>query len=310
VLADDESVMSNVFRQFISAAQRAWFLQRRKGLRQRIRRQYGNNTNHEIREVCAFLEAHPKLELPLGMTPPYEWVKEYSPENIRVAEDETTGLPYVMVNAHRVFFPRKETIAGVQQAVSIGQMEQDARSPHCYLGNGFNVDAGDVAVFIGASNGLFCLSLIDHLAKAYLFEPCSDWHEVLRATFAPWGDRVEILPLAAGTDEDAGQVSLDGFFQNRPLPNYIQMDVEGAEGDVLAGARKLLDDSSKLRLSICTYHKRLDFPKFARLLGGRGYAIHHSPGFYVLGVRMPYFRRGILYASRGADLPAAFTRNG
>lgn len=302
--------MRNVFRRFYNTAHQAWFRSRKKRLRQRVRQQYGNNPDPEIREVFSFLEAHPELELPLGVMPPYEWVKEHSPENIRVAQDETTGLLFVMVNTHRVFFPRGATPAEVQQGASIGLMEQDARSPHCYLGNGFNVDAGDVAVFIGASNGLFCLSLIDRLAKAYLFEPGSDWHEPLRATFAPWGDRVEIVPLAVSTDENDGQVNLDGFFQNRPLPNYIQMDVEGAEGDVLAGARKLLDDSSKLRLSICTYHKRLDFPKFARLLGGRGYAIHHSPGFYVLGVRMPYFRRGILYASRGVDQPAAFTRNG
>jgi len=296
--------MSKVLGRFFNAAHQAWFLHQKKGLRQRIRRQYGNDTDREIREVYSFVEAHPELELPLGVIPPYEWVKEYSPGNIRVAKDEATGLP-AMLGTHRVFFPRRATLAGVQQSASIGQMEQDARSPHCYLGNGFNVDAGDVGVFIGASDGLFCLSLIDRLAKAYLFEPNQDWHEPLRATFAPWGEKVEIVPLAAGSLDSQEQVSLDGFFKNRPLPNYIQMDVEGAEGDVLAGARKLLDDSTKLRLSICTYHKRLDFPKFARLLGGKGYAIHHSPGFYVLGVRMPHFRRGILYASRGVASPAA-----
>jgi len=113
-MADDEPVMSNVFRQFISAVHQAWFSHQKKGLRQRIRRQYGNNTNHETREVCAFLEAHPELELPLGVTPPYEWVKEYSPENIRVVEDETTGLPHFMVNTHRVFLPLRAIPAGVQ----------------------------------------------------------------------------------------------------------------------------------------------------------------------------------------------------
>jgi hypothetical protein len=302
--------MSNVFRRFFKTAHQVWFRSRKRRLRQRIRRQYGTNTDPEIREVFSFLEAHPELELPLGVTPPYEWVKEYFPENLKVAQDETTGLPFVMVNTHRVYFPRGATPPEVQRDASVGQMEQDARSPHCYLGNGFNVDAGDVAVFVGASNGLFCLGLIDRLAKAYLFEPCPDWQEPLRATFMPWSDRVEILPLAVGAKEDDGQVSLDGFFQNRPFPNYIQMDVEGAEGDVLAGARKLLENASKLRLSICTYHRRLDFPKFERLLGDRGYAIHHSPGFYVLGVRMPYFRRGILYAARGVAQPTAFTRNG
>src|ERR1035437_5448630 len=103
------------------------------------------------------------------MTPPCEWVKEYSSQNVRVEKDESTGLLYVMIDDHRVFFPQKATPANVQQGVSIGQMEQDPRSPHRYIGNGFNVDSGDVGVFIGASDGLFCLSLIDRLSKAYLF---------------------------------------------------------------------------------------------------------------------------------------------
>ena len=242
------------------------------------------------------------------MTPPYEWTKDYRAENVSVEKDAGNGLLYVKVNGHQVFFPRKATPAEVQRAVSIGQMEQDKRSPHCYVGNGFNVDSGDVAVFIGASDGLFCLSLIDRLSKAYLFEPGSDWHEPLRATFAPWGDKVEIVPLAAGSNNGDGRVSLDSFFKNRPFPNYIQVDVDGVEREVLDGARNLLRDATKLRLSLCTYHKRLDFQEFDHLLSGQGYTIHHSPGFFLIGVRMPYFRRGILYASRGVSRPASSAR--
>ena len=293
--------MSNVLKSFLAAAQHAWFLQRKKGLRQRIQRQYGNSQDGEIREVVGFIEHHPELELPLGMTPPYEWVREYAARNVRVEKDESTGLWYVMVNNNRVFFPRKATPANVQQAVAIGQLEQDPRSPHRYVGDGFNVDSGDVGVFIGAYDGLFCLSLIDRLSKAYLFEPNTDWHEPLHATFAPWGDKVEVVPLAVGSRNGGGQVSLDHFFRDRTSPNYIQVDVDGLEQDVLNGARNLLRNSSKLRLSLCTYHKRLDFPQFASQLGTLGYAIKHSPGFFFIGVREPYFRRGVLYASRIAN---------
>ena len=81
--------------------------------------------------------------------------------------------------------------------------------------------------------------------------------------------------------------------------NFIQMDVEGHESEVLEGASKLLREAKKLRLSICAYHKRLDYPNFESLLSGLGYVVKHSPGFFVLGIRMPYFRRGVLYASRG-----------
>jgi hypothetical protein len=293
--------MSNMLKSFLAAAGHAWFLQRKKGLRQRIQQYYGNSQDREIRDILAFVENHPELELPLGMTPPGEWVKEYHSEKVLVEKDERTGLLYVMVNNYRVFFPRKTTPADLQQAVSIGQMEQDPRSPHRYVGDGFNVDSGDVGVFIGASDGLFCLSLIDRLSKAYLFEPNPDWHEPLRATFAPWGDKAEIVPLAVGSRNCDGQISLDHFFKDRASPNYIQVDVDGLEEDVLDGARNLIRNSSKLRLSLCTYHKRLDFRKFANWLGGMGYVIGHSPSFFFLGVRRLCFRRGVLYASRGVN---------
>ena len=299
--------MNKLFRPLIQVAQKVWFRQRRKGLRRRIQQQYGNSPDADIREVVAFLNRHAELELPMGMIPPCDWTRDYAPERISVERDAGNGLLYVKVKEHQVFFPRRFSPAEVQRAVSIGQMEQDERSPHCYVGNGFNVDEGDVAVFIGASDGLFCLSLVERLAKAHLFEPNSDWHEPLHATFAPWGNRVEVVPLAVDSQDAEGRVKLDTFFKERPQPNYIQVDVDGGERDVLAGAHGILQDAGKLRLSICTYHQRLDFPKFEGLLGGLGYRIHHSPGFFLIGVRMPYLRRGILYASRGTPQSPAWT---
>jgi hypothetical protein len=160
-----------------------------------------------------------------------------------------------------------------------------------------------VAVFVGASDGIFCLSLVERLSKAYLFEPNSDWHEPLRLTLAPWAGRVEVVPMAVGSQDSQDRIKLDTFFKQRPPPNYIQVDVDGAEEDVLEGAGRLLRETGKLRLSICTYHQRLDFPKFERLLEGMGFNIGHSPGFFLIGVRMPYLRRGIIYASRGTAQP-------
>ncbi|HTQ51906.1 MAG TPA: hypothetical protein VMJ12_14445 [Candidatus Acidoferrales bacterium] len=284
--------------------QRLWYVQRKRGLRERIRRQYGTSTDPEVREVMAFLTAHPSQELPMGMIPPYDWTRDYSPELISIGRDPGNGLLCVKVKEHKVYFPRRFSPAEVQRAVSIGLMEQDGRSPHCYVGKGFTVDDGDVAGFIGASDGLFCLSLVNQLSKAYLFEPNSDWHEPLRSTFAPWGNRVEIVPLAVGSKDGEGRTRLDTFFKERPPPNYMQVDVDGVEQAVLEGANCLLRNAAKLRLSICTYHKRLDFQKFEQLLGGLEYSIHHSPGFFLIGVRMPYLRRGILYASRGMAQPA------
>ena len=282
--------------------QRLWYLQRKRGLRGRIWRQYETSTDPEVRKVLAFLAAHPSQELPVGMTPPYDWVQQYRPEDMPVERDARTGLLSALVNGHRIFFPRNATPASAQRSVAIARMEQDPRSPHCYLGGQHDIDPGDVAVFVGASDGIFCLSLIERLSKAYLFEPDPNWVEPLRMTMKPWGEKVEIVPLALGSRDADGVIRLDSFLVKRPQPNFIQMDVEGAERDVLAGAENLLREARKLRLSICVYHKRLDFPGFAERLAKLGYDIGHSPGFYVIGVRMPYLRRGVLYASRTATL--------
>lgn len=281
--------------------QRLWYLQRKRGLRRRIWREYGNSTDPAVREVLAYLRAHPSDELPLGMTPPYDWVHQYLPEAVPVEQDAASGMWVASVNSHQIYFPRTISLHGVQRAACLARMEQDPRSPHCYIGGRQTIDPGDVAVFVGASDGIFCLSQIERLSKAYLFEPDPNWTEPLGRTMKPWGEKVEIVPLALGSRDADGVIRLDSFLAKRPQPNFVQMDVEGAEGEVLDGAENLLRAAGKLRLSICTYHRRLDFQKFSKRLARLGYDIGHSPGLYVIGVRMPYFRRGILYASRGAS---------
>jgi hypothetical protein len=275
--------------------QRLWYQQRKRRLRERILCEYGNSADPEVREVLAYMTTHPSEELPLGVNPPYDWVQQYQPEDVAVEQDPVTGMWVASVDGHRIFFPRNATPAAVQQSVAIARMEQDPRSPHCYSFGRQTIDPGDVAVFVGASDGIFCLSLIERLSKAYLFEPDPNWTEPLRTTMKPWGEKVEIVPQALGSRDVGGVLRLDSFLIGRSRPNFIQMDVEGAELEVLKGAENLLREADELRLSICIYHRRLDSPKFAKRLGGLG----HSPGFYVHGARMPYRRRRVLYASRG-----------
>jgi hypothetical protein len=281
--------------------QRLWYQQRKIGLQGRIQREYGNSADPEVREVLAYLRAHPSQELPLGVNPPYDWAQQYRPEDVAVEADSATGLLVTVVNGHRIFFPRNATPATVQRSVFNARMEQDLRSPHCYLGGRHTVDPGDVAAFVGASDGIFCQSVIERLSKAYLFEPDPNWTEPLRTTMKPWGEKVEIVPKALGSRDVDGVLRLDSFLAGRLRPNFIQIDVEGAELEILKGAEHLLREAEKLRLSICTYHRRLDFPSFAKRLTRLGYDIGHSPGFYIIGVRMPYLRRGVIYASRNAD---------
>lgn len=283
----------------IRILRKIWFLERKCGLRKRIFDEFGGSTDPEEIQVLEFLKKHPQHQLPLGMRPPYDWVDDYKSEDVIVKRDAANGMLYVMSNNHPVFFPKKFSEDQVRESVRIGLMEQDSRSPHCYVGANHMPDQDDIAVFIGASDGMFCLSLIERISKAYLFEPGSHWHEPLKATFAPWREKVEIVPYAAASTDTGDRRRLDTFFSDKPAPNFIQMDVDGAEHDVFAGAEGVLTNTEKLRLSICTYHQRLDFSEFSSFLSEKGFSIGNSPGFFLLGVRKPYFRRGIIYASKG-----------
>ncbi|MDW7979634.1 MAG: FkbM family methyltransferase [Verrucomicrobiales bacterium] len=249
--------------------------------------------------MLEFVSANPTLELPLGTQPPYFWVQEYAALEVQVERDQGRGLPYVSLGPHRVYFPRDATAAQITECVRLAKMEQDPRSPHCYVTAGFGPDRGDIGVFVGASDGIFCLSILDRLSKAILFEPNPAWVEPLLATFAQFSDQVEVVPIALGSNDAPGTIKLDSFLRARPEPNYIQIDVDGAEWDVLRGARETIAKARKLRLSVCTYHRRLDYRRFGAFLRRYGYQLGHSHGFYLMGVRMPYLRRGVLYAWRG-----------
>jgi hypothetical protein len=276
----------------------AWYQRKRKTLRGNIRKCYGQSTDPEVQAVLDYLDAHPELPMPLSMNPPYEWPKDYRAEDIEVVKDDARDLLYIVFRDHRVYFPRRESPESIREAVRTGLMEQDARSPHTYVAGSFDIERGDVGVFIGASDGLFCLSRLERLSKAYLFEPAAHWHEPLKATFESLADKVEVVPLAVTARSGEGQISLDDFFEGKAPPNFIQVDVDGADWPVLQGARRTIENARKLRLALCTYHKRLDFPKFSSFLKDRGYTVGHSPGFFLIGVRMPYLRRGVLHANR------------
>lgn len=96
--------MSNIFKSALLSARQIWFQQRKKGLRARILRYYGEGESPEVRDVMAHIKKHPEKELPLGMTPPYEWVGEYLPQSVQVDTDKASGLPFVTATGHRIFF--------------------------------------------------------------------------------------------------------------------------------------------------------------------------------------------------------------
>jgi FkbM family methyltransferase len=143
------------------------------------------------------------------------------------------------------------------------------------------VDQGESAVDCGAAEGLFALSVARRAGKLAVFEPWQGFRESLRATFGDravlreqaLGDRPRKACLAGGslygtvsdTEGDPIDVTtLDLFRQEFGPVNFIKADVEGAEHQLLEGAREtLLADRPKIAMTC--YHIGNDWEFMLRL---------------------------------------------
>lgn len=230
---------------------------------------------------------------------PYDFIFEYDSFPVNVFECKESGLKYVLHEGKRMYFPKRFSSNQCKRYYRWLLAEQDRRSPHRYYYECFDKERTCTVFDIGAAEGIFTLNVIDQISKAYLFE-CDDlWLRALRMTFKPYGDKVEIInKYVSDTDSDTS-VTLDSFMRNKPLINgYIKMDIEGAELHALKGADSLLKDSKVRFISACTYHLAEIGKDIGDYLGNYHYECSYTPGIMAFGEKPPYFRRGVLYASK------------
>ncbi len=155
---------------------------------------------------------------------------------------------------------------------------------------------GDVVIDAGAYLGVFSIfasQKIGPRGRVYAFEPISENHELLKKTIElNKAGNVKAIPraLAKGKgpllmslkeqrfDTSSGffkrgdknrvvkQISLDEFIRQEKIPkiDFIKVDVEGMEREVLSGAKKTIK-KFKPCLAVCTYH-RPDDPRILRKL--------------------------------------------
>ena len=119
----------------------------------------------------------------------------------------------------------------IKRAYSDLLREQDINSPHRYLSESFNPGNDDVVADIGAAEGNFSLSVIEKVKKIYLFEYDQEWIEALRATFAPWAEKVEIINKYVSDYNDESHIRFDTFFEMKKDITFLKIDVDGAEGN-------------------------------------------------------------------------------
>jgi len=272
----------------------------KKTLRNDILRHFsalqGSEVNEEQREILNFLENN---ELRIF---PYPFNDNYSAESIEVFHDTERGLKYVIQEGKRLYFKKRWGVKRIQRAYSDLSREQDINSPHRYLTDSFSTESNDVLADIGAAEGNFSLSIIDKVKKIYLFEYDPEWDEALRATFAPWAGKVEIINKYVADFNDDSHIALDDFCDQKRDINFLKIDVDGAESIVLKSCKRLFGSSASLKIALCTYHKQDDEKVFTELLKKHRFSVTPSKGYminyYDKKIKSPWIRRGLIRAIR------------
>ncbi len=226
----------NIYRVLVPKPLRTTIL--KKSLRKKILNHFAalpdSEINEEQKEVLGFLRNN---EIRIF---PYLFHNNYSPDKIEVFFDKERKMRYVLQEGKRLYFKKRWGEKRIQRAYSDLMREQDPESPHRYLTESFTIGKGDVIADIGAAEGNFSLSVIEEVKKVYLFEYDREWAEALRATFAPWAEKVEIINKYVSDHNDEKHVRFDSFFKNNTDINFLKIDVDGAESIVLDSCDNVL----------------------------------------------------------------------
>ncbi|MDR0822897.1 MAG: FkbM family methyltransferase, partial [Endomicrobium sp.] len=182
-------------------------------------------------------------------------------------------------------------------------IEQDKRSPHSYFNDdfAFGVGGGSIAD-IGTAEGIWALDNVENADKVYLFECDIEWIDALKKTFAPWKYKVVIVNKYIADITDDNKIKIDDFFKDKEI-NFIKADIEGAEIQLLKGAKETLAKQNDLKLCLCAYHNQNDEQELRYMLERNGYIVKNSKGyvFFPFGndCALPHLRRGVIFAKKG-----------
>ena len=229
---------------------------------------------------------------------PYAWRQEYDKATYLVQIDESNGLPYVTHHNKRLYFKRlasENEIAQTETAYQHLLIEQDPRSAHRYV-TAYEDLRGKTLLDVGTAEGIFTLDCIEYVKHAYLFECDEKWIESLKATFAPWKDKVTIVRKYVSDTDDERQITLDTFMKDKSTEDlFLKMDIEGCEQKTLKGARHLLENATNLSGAIATYHTHDARQEIKAILEEKHFVTETTPGFLYFDKEM---RRGIIRFSK------------
>jgi Methyltransferase FkbM domain len=236
---------------------------------------------------------------------PYSFPTEYKDSDIELFRDDQLNLYYMLWEGKKLYYKNGHRPKKAQQYFNSLRLEQDVRSPHRYLTPDFDVGQNDIVVDVGAAEGNFSLSVIEKAGYVYLFETDIKWIKALEATFEPWKNKVKIIQKYVSDKTSGNCIALDDFFDDKQTVHFIKADVEGAEGQVLQGATRLINRHKNLKITVCTYHRQEDAAVLESQLKNLGFKTSFSDGYmlYYYGktnvVREPYLRKAVMRAVKG-----------
>lgn len=240
--------------------------------KQMLIRRHGGSTDPEIVQILDYLKDN---DLQVFN---YDFVKKYEGMNIDVQFDVNCGLYFVWHENKKLYFAKSlNTHEKVEKYYKGILIEQDAKSPHKYLDDAFDVKEGDVVVDIGVAEGNFSLQVADKASKIYMIETDEDWIDALTETFKNYKDKIVIIKKFATSIDMGKYAALDSLI-DEPV-DFIKMDIEGNEWDALLGAKKIIGRSKNVKCAICCYHSDFDEDLIRDALTGYGLSCSSTSGY-------------------------------
>jgi hypothetical protein len=202
-----------------------------------------------------------------------------------------------------MYFKRKMNKIEIQYYYQGLLKEQHELSPHKYLSNSFDTKPDSIIVDVGVAEGIFSLSKIEDAKFIYMFEPDQEWLEAVKYTFSPWKSKIKIISKFISNKTDSNSLTLDDFFFVNNIDfDFLKVDVDGAELELLNGASNILNSKKDIKIAICTYQNQQDERLFLDLLANKNFECETTPGFmlfhYDKNFNPPFFRRGLLRVKR------------
>jgi len=133
-----------------------------------------------------------------------------------------------------------------------------------YFNENARIKKDDVVFDIGAAPGDFTATAFAKGAKTvYAFEPSQNGLKKLHH-LSEVSKKIDIVDMMVGSKvvEDSQMITLDHYCKIEKIDklDFIKMDVEGMENEVLIGAERILSELHP-NMAICTYHKPGDRKK-------------------------------------------------